>query len=311
MATAPDPALDAQLFRKVEDGKRGIPEAIFIENVEELCRTRKATDVVARLQDLHSKYQYMQSSIAAQRSGLKVKIPDIGSALETVNHLIDKRDASEEATEYTYQLAENLWAKAAAPPTQSVHLWLGANCMLEYTLEEAVELLSTNEANAKTMLKSLDEDMAFLRDQITTTEVNIARTHNFGVKQRQKDEAEGKAAKAAAQPEKAAGAPTTFSPAARPEATSEPGTFTWKQDRDEVEVSVALPKDADKKDVKVTILAESLRVDHKGKKLLKGNFVAKCSPNGSTWTMGRGRVDISLEKAEASQWPSLFEASED
>merc|ERR1719203_2668713 len=166
----------------------------------------------------------MQSSLLAQRSSLKTKLPDIVSALETVNHLVERRSKMEEGetTEYTYQMSENIWSKASAPATNCVCLWLGANCMLEYTLEEAVELLSTNEANAKTMLKSLDEDMAFLRDQITTTEVNIARTHNFGVKQRQKDEAEGKAAKAAAQPEKAAGAPTTFSPAARPEATSEP-----------------------------------------------------------------------------------------
>jgi len=59
--------------------------------------------------------------------------------------------------------------------------------MLEYTLEEAVELLRTNESNAKTTLKTLEEDVAFLRDQITTTEVNIARAHNLGVRRRQND----------------------------------------------------------------------------------------------------------------------------
>ncbi|OLP88381.1 Prefoldin subunit 3 [Symbiodinium microadriaticum] len=104
-----------------------------------------------------------------------------------VEHLVSKSsEASEdEPTEYTYQLAENIWSKASAPPSKTVCLWLGANCMLEYTLDEALDLLKTNENNARTTLSSLEEDMAFLRDQITTTEVNIARTHNYGVKLRQ------------------------------------------------------------------------------------------------------------------------------
>merc|ERR1719145_518261 len=134
----------------------------------------------------------MQTSLSAQRSSLRTKLPDITSALETVNHLVEKREkADSDGSEYTYQLSENIWSKAMVKPSDSVCLWLGANCMLEYTLEEAVELLRTNEANAKTTLKTLDEDVAFLRDQITTTEVNIARTHNLGVRRRQATKAEG------------------------------------------------------------------------------------------------------------------------
>jgi len=319
--TAGDAALDAQLFKKSDDAKRGIPEAIFIEDVEALCTQRKATDVVARLQELLGKYQYMMSSMTAQRSSLKVKLPDIANALETVNHLIERRDnaAEGDTTDYTYPLAENIWAKASAPPSKNVCLWLGANCMLEYTLEEAVELLKTNEANAKAMAATLDEDIATLRDQLTTTEVNIARCHNYGVKQRAKDkEEEAKAGPpqasqtaaaigAAAGAARQAGYPTP-APAKKEEEMA--GPFTWKQDREEVEISVKLPAGAKKDDVKVTILADSLKVEHAGTVLLAGQFAAKCSPNGSTWTMGKGRVDVSLEKADAEQWASLFEESE-
>ncbi|CAJ1358697.1 unnamed protein product [Effrenium voratum] len=157
--------LDALLFRKTEGNKRGIPEAIFIENVEEMCKEREPTEIVGRLQDLHSKYQYMQSSLTAQRSSLKSKLPDIVSALEVVTHLAERKEKEADAAEYTYQLAENIWSKASAAPSGNVCLWLGANCMLEYTLEEALELLRTNETNARTTLKSLEEDSAFLRDQ--------------------------------------------------------------------------------------------------------------------------------------------------
>lgn len=313
MAAAEIAAIDAQLFRKLEDDRRGIPEAIFIDNVEEMCKVRKSTDIVARLQELYSKYQYMQSSITAQRAGLKVKIPDIANALATVNHLIEKRDKKEEceSSEYRYQLAENLWATAESPATNCVCLWLGADCMLEYTLEEAKELLTTNETNAKTLLASLNEDMAFLRDQITTTEVNIARCHNYGVKVRAKEKEESDKAAASKAALKDAGvvpsAPKSFAPPAREELAGEPGSYTWKQDREEVELSVWLPKEAQKADVRVTILAESVKIEHAGTVLREGRLAAKCSPNGSTWTFGKGRVELSLEKAEAAQWPTLFE----
>jgi len=257
----------------------------------------------------------MQSSLIAQRSSLKTRLPDISAALETVNHLIEKRtDAETDATQYTYQLSENIWSTACVPPTNVVCLWLGANCMLEYTLDEAVALLSTNESNARATLKSLDEDMAFIRDQITTTEVNIARTHNFGVKLRQKQKEEG--GEAAALPSSGSAAPSApqkvpAAPAGPPPGgeSSYGGTkFTWKQEAEEVEVSVAVPAGAHKAHVKVTILADSLRVEHAGDVLLEGSLSLKCSPGGSTWTMNNCRIEISLEKLEPQTWPSLFEA---
>lgn len=294
------PGAEPAFFRQTDSNKRGIPEAVFIENVEALCTDRQPAELVKQLQELHSKYQYMQSSLIAQRSSLKTKLPDIVSALDTVNHLVERHSKAQEGetTDYTYQLSENFWSKASAPPSDVVCLWLGANCMLEYTLDEAVELLRTNETNARTTLKALDEDMAFLRDQITTTEVNIARTHNYGVKLRQKAKEEGKEeAPAQAQAKE-------FNPESRVKGT---GAYTWKQEKQEVEVSVRVPKDVTKADLKVTILADSLKVEHSGKVLLQGELAGKCSPNGSTWTMTGSRLEITLEKAEAKEWTTLFE----
>lgn len=299
---------DEPVFFKQNEAtaKRGIPEAIFIENVEAMCANHKPTDLVAKLQELHSKYQYMQSSLIAQRASLKAKLPDIVSALDTVNHLLDRRAKAQEGqtADYTFQLSENIWSRASAAPTDAVCLWLGANCMLEYTLDEAVELLKTNETNAKTTLKSVDEDVAYLRDQITTTEVNIARTHNYGVKLRQKAKDEGKSEEAVA-----VSAAAALKPAATVDAPTVKGTgaYTWKQERDEVEVSVRLPKDAQKSDIKVTILADSLKVEHSGKVLLEGELSGKCSPDGSTWTLTGSRVEVTLVKSEPSTWASLFE----
>ena len=67
-----------------------------------------------------------------------------------------------------------------------VCLWLGANVMLEYPREEAILLLQDNLKNAKEALVTITDDMGFLRDQITTTEVNMARVFNWDVKERRK-----------------------------------------------------------------------------------------------------------------------------
>ena len=102
-----------------------------------------------------------------------------------------------------FELADTLFAKANVRHTDKVYLWLGvrlpthpqaaalppqpanaraplsfalvraqANVMLEYTLDEAKALLQKNVETSRTNLTSLDEDLAFLRDQIVTTEVS-------------------------------------------------------------------------------------------------------------------------------------------
>ena len=52
-------------------------------------------------------------------------------------------------------------------------LFLQANVMLEYSIEEAEALLSKNLNTAQKSLTEIEEDLGFLRDQYTTTEVSI------------------------------------------------------------------------------------------------------------------------------------------
>ena len=56
--------------------------------------------------------------------------------------------------------------------------------MLEYPLHEAHDLLEEKLAGVIKTLQGLGEDLLFLREQITTIEVNIARVYNWDVKNR-------------------------------------------------------------------------------------------------------------------------------
>lgn len=54
--------------------------------------------------------------------------------------------------------------------------------MVEFSFAEARDLLSNNLSNAIGNLKSYEDDLNYLKDQMTTLEVNIARVYNQNVK---------------------------------------------------------------------------------------------------------------------------------
>lgn len=69
--------------------------------------------------------------------------------------------------EATFELNDTLYAKALVPPTDEVYLWLGANVMLAYPMAEAETLLESRLAAAQESLANCEEDLDFLREQIT------------------------------------------------------------------------------------------------------------------------------------------------
>ena len=60
--------------------------------------------------------------------------------------------------------------------------------MVEYELDEAHALLTKQVEHVKQTTKKLNEDLDFVKDQLNTTRVNLARVHNWGMEQRRKQE---------------------------------------------------------------------------------------------------------------------------
>lgn len=132
-----------------------------------------------------------------------------------MRHLKSKKE-EEEPIITRYNLADTIYAKAQVDCSRGiVNLWLGANVMLEYSYDEALELLTSKEAVAKKQfeevsfsflviyccvrwgeakLKShcffliyqqkISEDLTFTRNQIITTEVNMSRIYNWDVRRK-------------------------------------------------------------------------------------------------------------------------------
>ena len=129
------------------------------------------------------RYKYMEVVFSKQRSSLKLKIPENEKTLEVVKFLKSKK---EEEIKGTYELGNGLYANAKIKNPNSVCLWLGANVMLEYTFEEAIKLLDENISKADEKLKTTERDIEFVKDQITTLEVSMARVYNHNVRERRK-----------------------------------------------------------------------------------------------------------------------------
>ena len=60
--------------------------------------------------------------------------------------------------------------------------------MLEYSTDEAMQLLEKNLGVATKSLEEVQGDIDFCKDQITTVEVAMARVYNWDVQQRKKKE---------------------------------------------------------------------------------------------------------------------------
>ena len=104
--------------------------------------------------------------------------------------LLKSRAATDvKQVETNFLVSDNIWAKATIPNESGrVGLWLGANVMVEYSHDEALRLLIKNQTSAQEKLTETEGDIDFLKDQITTTEVNMARVYNQGVHNKQKKE---------------------------------------------------------------------------------------------------------------------------
>ncbi|XP_059646016.1 prefoldin subunit 3-like [Cornus florida] len=165
--------------------RRGIPAAAFVEDVQTYL-TQSGLDVnssLAFLQERIQQYRLVEMKLLAQQRDLQAKIPDIEKCLDVVATLQAKKVTGEELIA-DFEVSEGIYSRAHIEDSNSVCLWLGANVMLEYSCEEATALLQKNLENAKASLEVLVADLQFLRDQVTITQVTVARVYNWDVHQR-------------------------------------------------------------------------------------------------------------------------------
>jgi len=168
--------------------ERDIPNVKFLEDIGDFAASfdppASAELMIGAFSDLFGKFKTFETSLVQKRKLFTQKIPEIEKSLALVTYLKKKHD-DEENIMTRYNLADTLFAKAEVNCASGiVHLWLGANVMLEYTYGEAIELLSSKESKANSDYKEATQDLAFVRNQIITAEVIISRIYNWDIRQK-------------------------------------------------------------------------------------------------------------------------------
>mmetsp|Transcript_8290 Transcript_8290/g.17187 ORF Transcript_8290/g.17187 Transcript_8290/m.17187 type:complete len:209 (+) Transcript_8290:102-728(+) len=182
--------VDDMSLLSITDGEndRGIPVVKFIEDVDAFSNSfsppSSAELLIGAYSELHSKFKTFETSLTQKQQNYDLKIPDIEKSLALVKNLQSKQEAGESVTT-RYNLADNVYGKAEVDTAVGiVNLWLGANVMLEYTYQEAIDFLSQNLESARREFKIVKEDLAFVRDQIVTSEVGMTRIFNWDVRKK-------------------------------------------------------------------------------------------------------------------------------
>eukprot|EP00331_Platyophrya_macrostoma_P009325 CAMPEP_0176428084 /NCGR_PEP_ID=MMETSP0127-20121128/12950_1 /TAXON_ID=938130 /ORGANISM="Platyophrya macrostoma, Strain WH" /LENGTH=191 /DNA_ID=CAMNT_0017809721 /DNA_START=32 /DNA_END=607 /DNA_ORIENTATION=+ len=185
--------LTTKEFPETYVNPRGIPRVAFVDSVEQYVKSRGITveSILKQFQEQHSKYKLMEHKLAQNRSHLASKIPEITKTTETLQFLRKKLAEEDSGFKTNYGLTESVFCEAEVTPQKTVHLWLGASVMVEYTFDEAIALLGKNLAAAKKNLESTVEDLAWLSDQLVILEVNTARVYNYDVVKRREEKEKG------------------------------------------------------------------------------------------------------------------------
>lgn len=184
-------------LESITDGanEHGVPKVRFVEDIDNFSKTfdppASAELMIGAYSDLFGKFKTYEGTLVQKKQTFKVKIPEIEKSYKLVSFLKTKEDEDDDKPLTTrYNLADMVFAKAEISKSGVVHLWLGANVMLEYTYDEAIELLSTKLEQAKKALSGISDNLSFVRNQIITSEVNISRIYNWDVRKKRQEREE-------------------------------------------------------------------------------------------------------------------------
>ncbi|KAI3420253.1 hypothetical protein GPALN_003569 [Globodera pallida] len=157
-----------------------------LENVEQFLRTKKRDLEEAQEDERENfrRFKMFETSALQQKAKIDESIRDYRKSLTSLEMLSEQSEKRADQVELTYKLDENLYSRALIEELDKVCIWLGANVMVEYGLDEAQKLLQSHLENVEKTAKEIEEDIAFLQDQITTTEVNLANLYNYAVQNR-------------------------------------------------------------------------------------------------------------------------------
>ncbi|GMH41776.1 hypothetical protein BSKO_09686 [Bryopsis sp. KO-2023] len=164
-----------------------LPQAQFIEDVGKYLEGRTADSAIQQLNENYRQFKMEETRLLQRRAYNLGKLPELKKTLGLVKMLTEKAEGDEEKVVVDFELSDSVFGKASFRNVRTVNLWLGAHVMVEYPLDEAKSVLEASLSNCEKNLDSIKTDMEKIKDNITITEVSIARIYNYDVEKRRQE----------------------------------------------------------------------------------------------------------------------------
>lgn len=141
---------------------------------------------IGAFRNLSVKYESMLNHLAMREMRISEKIEEITKSIDAISHLASHPTSPQTVQ---YELGDTMFASARLPVGSKVSLWLGANVMLEYELEDAKKLLEEKLTDNKAAFDKIKHDQMFVREQITVLQVSTSRLVNHIIEGRKNSSA--------------------------------------------------------------------------------------------------------------------------
>ncbi|KAL0237337.1 hypothetical protein PCE1_000734 [Barthelona sp. PCE] len=158
----------------------------FIESVETFVEAVGIEKALSFFNDLIARHKTAEVRTLSSLKSVHVMIPKLEGDYQTVQDLKKKHEA-EDKFDIQYMLTDDLYSTATIDPSKdSIYFWLGAKTMVEFTYDEAMDLLQDQIAKNKEIREKLQEELDFHKKQITMGEVSMSRLFNYDVEMKRR-----------------------------------------------------------------------------------------------------------------------------
>ena len=137
----------------------------------------------------------MESQLVKQKMSKIEQQKEMKKNIEVCRYLKEKNESGSSEITTQFEVSDQLYSEGTIKEFDKVAIWLGANVMMEFPVNEAIEFLEKRVSIADKKIAELQTDIDFTRKQVNIIEVNRSRVFNAGVKVKKAKEAATKSGK--------------------------------------------------------------------------------------------------------------------
>ena len=124
----------------------------------------------------------MESQLVKQKINKINQREEMKKNITACKYLKKQQEAGCNQIKTQFEVSDQLYSEGTISEFETVAIWLGANVMMEFPINEAIEFLEGRIVISTEKIDVLQSDIDFTREQMNIIEVNRSRVYNAGVK---------------------------------------------------------------------------------------------------------------------------------